>query len=92
MEFISPNEYADRMAKKLLNMKQACELVQTMLPNAEVRKEGRNNFVVRSYGATFYFSKLTCLVEFNARSGVASRTRHLGFSQHVIRAVLDSNI
>ena len=92
MEFVTSKEHADEMAKSLLNMKQAIELIQTMIPNSEVKKDGPNILAIEYKGTPIYFTKQTAVVAINGRGGEAFRTRNLGFCPKHMQGVFDCNV
>jgi hypothetical protein len=92
MEFVTSKEHADEMVKSLLNMKQAIEFIQTMIPNSEVKKDGRNILIVEYNGTEIYFYKRKAEVVINGRGGEAFRTRNLGFCPKHMKSVFDCNV
>ena len=92
MEFVTSKEHADEMVKSLLNMKQAIEFIQTMIPNSEVKKDGRNILIVGYNGTEIYFYKEQAEVAINGRGGEAFRTRNLGFCPKHMKSVFDCNV
>jgi len=92
MEFVTSKEHADEMVKSLLNMKQAIEFIQTMIPNSEVKKDGPNTLAIEYNGTPIYFTKQTAVVAINGRGGEAFRTRNLGFCPKHMQGVFDCNV
>ena len=92
MEFVTSKEHADEMVKSLLNMKQAIEFIQTMTPNSEVKKDGRNILIVEYNGTEIYFYKEQAEVVINGRGGEAFRNRNLGFCPKHMQGVFDCNV
>jgi len=89
MQFAITKEAADAMVKELLNMKQAIAVIESVLPGAEITKQGSNFLIIAFKGDRIVVSKEVEKVIINGRGGEAFRDRHLGFSQEKMVKLID---
>ena len=90
--FVMSKEYADKQAKRFINMKAAVALIETKLPGCSIEKMGKNQMFVTYKDDRIYFSKKSEVVVIKGRGGEAFRERALGFSAKGIAERIDSEI
>ena len=90
--FVISKESADKLAKSLINMKEAVVVIESKLPNCPIEKIGRNQIMVTYKGKNIFFSKKEEVVVINGRGGQAFRKRALGFSEKGIIERIESGV